>query len=587
MSKTNFLSKKLFSQKCDALFIPNFYVQYEDEIAHIFHKAIINEDNLEMKNSLDLMYKIFSCYLDLESKDIFKAYFTNSEKRSFTPEDLNQDELNYLAEILSGIKQPFLKSRIADILWCYYKPKNIKHARTAIENYIKIDFINFSIFNYQHLHRAASLAKSTGQQDLIVQIKDKLLSEIQSPTSDWSFHKLQLSEIFLKTDLDKDIYANLSEELLSEAKKFNLKADEFNKIEQHLSLAKKLFDKTKNEDKKVECIYLLAQATEKHGDFKISTSYIIANHFYKLALQIYRDIPRKYRDLYNIEESLNNIENKITNSGSLIINEMKSFEVKQDIFLLQQQNIIHVKDKKTIFEALCYFSSVSSISYSSILENSKEQMKRYILHHIAFQPVLSQDGRRIDTIEPLKADNSNYDEVLFKTAIKNFSIYTNISVFGCILPALEQMQKEHIISKEFLIELCQHSSIVPQKRAELIANALYYGFERDFATSIHLLSPQVENMIRQLLKKHKVITTHTDENGIEHENGLSSLVDKEEAKDILGEDLWFQLQAVFTSSLGANLRNEVGHGLLDDETSHSYHSIYAWWMILRTIISSI
>lgn len=587
MSKTNFLSKELFSQKCDTLFTPNFYVQDEYEIAHIFHKAIINEDNLEIKDSLDLMYKIFSCHLDLESKDIFKASFTNSEKRSFIPEDLNQDELNYLAEILSEIKQPFLKSRIADILWSYYKPKNIKHARTAIENYIKIDFINFSILNYQHLHRAASLAKSTGQQDLVVQIEDKMLSEIKNPTSDWNFHKLNLSEIFLKTDLDKGIYINLAEELLSEVQKFSSEPDKFNEIEQYLSLAKELFDKAKNEDKKIECIYLLAQATEKHGDSKILTSYMVANHFYKLALQIYRNIPRKYRDSYDIEESLKNIENKITNSGNSIINEMKHIEVKQDIFQLQQQSIMHVTDKKTVFEALCYLSGVGSISYSSILKNSKEQMKRSILHHIAFQSVLSRDGRRVDTIEPLKADNSNYDKVIFKTAIKNFSICVNISVFGCILPALEQIQKEHVISKAFLIELCQHSSIVPPKRAELIANALYYGFERDFATSIHLLAPQVENMIRQLLKKHGVITTHTDENGIEHENGLSSLVDKEEAKDILGEDLWFQLQAVFTSSLGANLRNEVGHGLLDDETSHSFYSIYAWWMILRIIIRSI
>lgn len=47
------------------------------------------------------------------------------------------------------------------------------------------------------------------------------------------------------------------------------------------------------------------------------------------------------------------------------------------------------------------------------------------------------------------------------------------------------------------------------------------------------------------------------------------------------------LQAVFSSSLGPNLRNEVGHGLLDDEKSNSIYSVYAWWAILRWVIHSI
>ena len=74
-------------------------------------------------------------------------------------------------------------------------------------------------------------------------------------------------------------------------------------------------------------------------------------------------------------------------------------------------------------------------------------------------------------------------------------------------------------------------------------------------------------MIRQLLKRNRLVTTHT-ENSIEEEKGLSRLVSS--ARNILGDDLWFELQAVFTDSLSANLRNEVGHGLLDDDTSNSF-----------------
>ena len=93
-------------------------------------------------------------------------------------------------------------------------------------------------------------------------------------------------------------------------------------------------------------------------------------------------------------------------------------------------------------------------------------------------------------------------------------------------------------------------------------------------------------MIRQLLKRNRLVTTHT-KNSIEEENGLSSLVSIVGAREILGDDLWFELQAVFTDSLSANLRNEVGHGLLDDDTSNSLYSIYAWWLVLRLVVRNV
>ena len=74
-------------------------------------------------------------------------------------------------------------------------------------------------------------------------------------------------------------------------------------------------------------------------------------------------------------------------------------------------------------------------------------------------------------------------------------------VNGLILPALRQIQKEYVFPKEFLIKLCKQSPVIPDKREILVANALYHGFEGDFRTSVHLLAPQVENMIRQRLKK--------------------------------------------------------------------------------------
>ncbi|HHQ4533740.1 TPA: DUF4209 domain-containing protein [Aeromonas veronii] len=138
-----------------------------------------------------------------------------------------------------------------------------------------------------------------------------------------------------------------------------------------------------------------------------------------------------------------------------------------------------------------------------------------------------------------------------------------------------------------MVAACHHSPIVPQNREELLGYALWLGFEYEFGAAIHLLCPQVEHIVRSQLKEAGAHTTNIDREGIENENGLSTLMDLQEALKLFGEDLTFEIKSVFTDTLGFNLRNEVAHGLLDDNTSASIHTIYAWWMILRLVIRSI
>ena len=599
----NFIEKYRLVEKCNEIF-DNNVIEDNDAVSishhdivnifrlfRLFRRASDNENISEMKNSLNLIAKILSCMLDVGSKNIFKPAFTHEGDRSFIPDDLDEDELNYLSDILYDIQQPILKARIADILWCYQQPKKIQHARLAIESYISFDFVKFSADTYTFWHRATSLAQSTKQQDYLDTIKTKLLQEIDNPTSNWPFHKLKIAGILLKTGIDKTIYADLAEKMLQEQHKFNPKSNDFNIVKDYLDMAILLFEKANNQDKKISCIDLLAKATEQRGNFKAEISNMAANHFYKLTLQIYRQIPNSHRQIYGTEQNLIDIQAKITESGKKIHNELTPIETpSMDISLLINQSINHVKDKSTLFESLCYFSGIYSPgNYQAILNGTREQLTNSTFIQISsMTAAISEDGRTIDKIENFNSDGSNQDKVIFQHAIRNFClIKMKLAVQGCILPALNQIQQEHVVTKEFLVSVCHRSPIVPDNRENLLATALYFGFERDFSACIHLLAPQVENMIRQLFKRRGITTTHTGSDNVEDEIGLSALLDKAQAREILGDDLWFELQAVFTSSLGSNLRNMVGHGLLDDKSSNSYFSVYAWWLILKLVIRSI
>ena len=60
-----------------------------------------------------------------------------------------------------------------------------------------------------------------------------------------------------------------------------------------------------------------------------------------------------------------------------------------------------------------------------------------------------------------------------------------------------------------------------------------------------------------------------------------------EAPGLWGEDILMNIKTVFTEAAGFNLRNNVAHGLLNDNQANSRESVYAWWLVLKIVILSL
>jgi hypothetical protein len=97
---------------------------------------------------------------------------------------------------------------------------------------------------------------------------------------------------------------------------------------------------------------------------------------------------------------------------------------------------------------------------------------------------------------------------------------------------------------------------------------------------MHLLVPQIENSIRYVLNQNGVITT-TLRNGIQKEKDINDLLPSEEVKDVLGEDLVFDLRGILIERFGHNLRNESAHGLMPEAAFYDASSVYLWWLLLH------
>ena len=126
------------------------------------------------------------------------------------------------------------------------------------------------------------------------------------------------------------------------------------------------------------------------------------------------------------------------------------------------------------------------------------------------------------------------------------------------------------------MHLARRCPFVSIGREVQISRGLLAGSQVDVSTAIQLLIPQLEHLVRMRLKAEGPSTQTISGDGVQTENSLGSLVQMPAALEVFGADRSFELQALFCDPMGMNLRNDVAHGLLDDDAAGSIHSLYAW-----------
>lgn len=526
----------------------------------------------------------------------FKPHFQDFQagRRSALPEDFTTDELDFFESILNDVDEPWLRARLADLLWLLRKPKIPDHAMIAIESYIThaIEPDTWHRGINDCLGRAARLAMQIKNFDKLNEIKNKLFSAfvIEYPSS--KFMSLKLADLLDRLNIDHDFREDIAIKL-SQIGEDQKHTGDFNAAISYFDLAEKKYQQCGDEKGWLESLISIADCFEQEADSRSSGSNMVANSFYENAIQAYRRIPAKHRGTYDVDNKIQSIRTKITDTGKASLDEMGLVKTPGfDISDLAESSIAHVSGKQSLEEALMYFTALhSGPEIDKLASSAQESMQNSPMSSLFGSSHMSADGRVVAKTPPANLgageDDPANQAVLHRQIQQHFSIETQLVVNGQILPALGKLLMEHRVSKEFLEALCHHAPIVPQDREHLLGYALWLGFEYDFGNAIHLLCPQFEHIVRIQLKDAGAHTSNIDREGIENENGLSTLMDLPEASQLFGDNLAFEIKSVFTDALGFNLRNEVAHGLLDDKSSSSISSVYAWWMILRMVIRSI
>lgn len=157
------------------------------------------------------------------------------------------------------------------------------------------------------------------------------------------------------------------------------------------------------------------------------------------------------------------------------------------------------------------------------------------------------------------------------------------AVLNVIEPARQQIINEHNIRVRDFEFIVTNNPFIPPGREWIYARGLHSGLIGDFLISTHLLVPQLEHSIRHLLHLSGEITSSLDtQTGLQEHNRLTHLLSVPAATEIFGEDTIFDLNGLLIQQgFGANLRNNLSHGLIAPIEFYSSIHCYLWWLSLH------
>ncbi len=572
------------------------YSSYWHSFSNATRKAIETENTGKGKV---LCLLADACSMMLKPKSInepFQPMMVMEGKRSAIPENFSESDLSFFEDILPELEDYRLKARIADILWLVKQPRNFQNALIAIDTYQLFPLNMESLLRdgREAWERAIklSLILQRGAGDRIRNICDSIFSKFQDADYSKNLHALWLSDLLAIAYINK----NKSTDIIAKLEAFaeNAKgAQEWHFAREYYEGAIRWCQVASNEQDIHRLHIEIAETWVSEAERRTSgdnPSNMVAGHFLECAIKNYRKVPRKERATYKINERIDELHKKMNHANKLALDEMGVLEVPGvDISQNINASRNHIAGRNFPDVLLAFAHIASGVEVENILKDAKHDVQKYPLRQLFGSTHMTRDGR-VAARSPgisFDADSPEAQQAIWHDMIQHYGLHIGFVVQANIMPALQIINTEHRLTEGMLTSLCQQSHVIPPGREELWGKGLFFGFERDFIVSTHLLIPQVEHLVRLSMKQKGIKTTTLDSNGIETENGLSTLLNNPDIKKALDKNLGFEFKALLTDSIGPNLRNEVAHGLLEAYEGMSVYSIYLWWLCLRIVINFI
>lgn len=486
-------------------------------------------------------------------------------------ENIKDEHLEILKDWISDIFDNELKARIADILWI--RKRDYLMAQTAIDAYLEsaktLEDSDKWLHFVDRLERAYRLACQANQRtklDKVITYIEAILDQYNGEDSGFASAKLMgILQDCKKGDPLR--YALLSKKAAQRSEDEH----DFHKARAYWAITINWYYKSRDTDEEKKAKIALAETYVKQADDALnrrnSPSYSVASHFLSKAITAYRKIGGCRTRIDEIHQSLLDYQEKSTS-------ELIPSTYQQDVTDFVNHIIGQVKGK-SLYDALYTFAIqlIQPPRVSEIKKQVQEQEKESAFSNLFPFVSLNDKGQVVGT-------NPSLEEKMFRHA----TFYQGFTAQAIIEPVRYQINLEHYCKIQDFYPIVFDNPFIPTGREDIYAQGLYAGLTRNFLVSTHLLVPQIEDSIREILIQQGAITSGINDDGTQYRHNINTFFKDHKSKlqEIFGEDLVFDLEGLLTrEGFGSNLRNAMAHGFIDTHGFYAASSVYLWGITLH------
>ena len=147
-----------------------------------------------------------------------------------------------------------------------------------------------------------------------------------------------------------------------------------------------------------------------------------------------------------------------------------------------------------------------------------------------------------------------------------------------VFPFLSVIRSKFDMDKNSLDFLIDNNGIIPNGREQNFKDGLYFALKGDISKAIHILVPQLENLLRELAAQCGETIIKIEKNGGSRKKTLRTILTSKILSDSFDENVLFLFRGLLVEKFGSNIRNNIAHGNVDDSEMDlgSYLYLIAW-----------
>lgn len=552
--------------------------EHEFEVTHQIRASEEKESDLSKAKFLNLIQNISSILINYrDGKYVLGPYIIWDGKRSFLPEDLDEEDVAFLGKILPKIQPNVLRAKVAESLWG--KTKNRKYAIEAENAYMELIQSDIPWHEQdEYWGRILYIDKN---------IKGGKESEIKSIAA----KKLLKGELDIFAILwfcsnlfkEKDLSLELLDAIFSRLKEFfsRIGIYDYEEIKPALELIRR-----DNKEKADELIDILVNSFVKCAESLVNSNATYAAIHYDSAIKYVQFISDKTK--YDVERRKDEYLRRCREIRQLSFKDMQriseNVDISRDVEKVQEY-FSAIEDK---WKALFSFAAQTKFSDEEFVQLNEEVKKIISQSLYTFLggsiKTLDSYGRVVASDKGVELEEQIESQDIFvhqrASYFRNKMDLQSASIFR---PALYCMMQKFEYTHDELYSVLQVCANIPQAHMQSFVHGFYLVLKGDVFAAIHILAPSFEAFIRSIFIKNQWKVTYLKDEK-EQFLVLGSLIEDSLFVEKFGKAMQFQIYTIFCDPCGTNLRNDIAHGLYVPTDKTLSYALYAIAFILNFLI---